>query len=212
MTNTISPQTRARIDSLLREIAAGQHMDADTIDELRAHMEEKLLDYMRGEIPVSEDDAFVLVREHFGKPEVIRAMYQETRRRFSPQLFIRWFGAAVVALFMVTELERWLTLFVKWVVKSSWDSIQNPELLAYHAMYFLDSALDMLMICVGAIALFMVLRSWRSAEEQGENHVVSTVTVMAIGCADSMRLVSCVHSRAIRNSFTWNGPFPVTSI
>jgi hypothetical protein len=51
MTDTISPETRARIDSFLREIAAGQHPDSDTVEELRAHMEEKLVDYMSGKIP-----------------------------------------------------------------------------------------------------------------------------------------------------------------
>lgn len=167
MTDDIRPEIHARIDALLREITSVHLLENDTRDELQAHMVEKFLDYKQGVEPVTDDDAFVLMREHFGKPEVIRAMYHDTPRRFAPALFIRWFGAAALALIMVTEVERWLTLFVKWVVRSSWSGMQNPSLLAYNAMYMFDLELDVMMILVGAVVLFLVLRSWRKVEEQG---------------------------------------------
>ena len=40
-------------------------------------MEDKLTGYLDGSEKVSEEDAFILVREHFGDPANIKNLYQE---------------------------------------------------------------------------------------------------------------------------------------
>ena len=87
MADEISEAARGKIEALLHDITAGHDIDDDARDELRSHMEEKFLDYKQCTEPISDDDAMLLVRKHFGKPEVIVAMYQETRERVTPMLF-----------------------------------------------------------------------------------------------------------------------------
>ena len=116
MTESISPKTQTRIDSLLREIAAGQHIDADTIDELRVHMEEKYLAYMTGAETITEDDAMLLMREHFGKPEVIRACFEEHRERVTPMLFFRWFSAAAIMFVVCMIIQTMLQVEIAQII------------------------------------------------------------------------------------------------
>lgn len=112
MTDNINPEIRERIDALLDEVAAGFDLDNDTREELRAHMMEKFQDYKSGAEPVSDDDAFVLVREHFGKPEIIRTCFQEHRERVTPTLFFRWFSAAAItcSMFIIVQAMLQTTL------------------------------------------------------------------------------------------------------
>lgn len=167
MTDAISPATQRRIDALLREIAAGHHLDDDVCEELRGHMTEKLLDYMQGAEPLTEDDAFVLVREHFGDPAVIKTLFRETRHRFSPVLFGRWLGAAVIAITGVSLLDEWLRALIRLLFIGVWNSSDTPSELPRSTVAFMMQTPEWLMYLFGTLLLFAVLRFWRRSEEQG---------------------------------------------
>ncbi len=76
MSSDINPQIQAEICSFCNRISADYLLDAEIREELRGHMEDKLVAYMNGDERLSEQDAFILVREHFGAPAVVEELLQ----------------------------------------------------------------------------------------------------------------------------------------
>lgn len=77
MDDALKPETSARIDELCRKITVAHTLDDEIQEELRDHIEDRLLDYLRGEEALSQDEAFILVREHFGDPANLKAQLQD---------------------------------------------------------------------------------------------------------------------------------------
>lgn len=77
MTHSISPRIQEEIYFLCSQISITNSLDPEVAEELKGHMEDKLLAYMDGEEQLTEQDAFILVREHFGDPMVIEGLLQE---------------------------------------------------------------------------------------------------------------------------------------
>ncbi|MBN1291766.1 MAG: hypothetical protein JXB48_07990 [Candidatus Latescibacteria bacterium] len=77
MSDPISPEIRDNIDRLCRQVSVSHNLDDEIRKELRSHMEDKFRNYLIGNEQLTEDDAFILVREHFGNPSVIKALYQD---------------------------------------------------------------------------------------------------------------------------------------
>jgi hypothetical protein len=81
--------SRRKINSLSHELFGRLHLDEDTRAELSAHLEEKLAGYMSGQIPISEEDALILVRAHFGDArQIARRLRREQWRAqfFTPTI------------------------------------------------------------------------------------------------------------------------------
>jgi len=76
MSITIKGETLEKIRALCSTISVAPHVDKDLRDELFTHLEEKLLGYITGEIKLTEEDAFILVREHFGKMPPVKKLLQ----------------------------------------------------------------------------------------------------------------------------------------
>src|SRR5437762_2498695 len=74
------PQSSAgKIRSLCDELARHYRLDDTTRDELRGHLEDKLAAYLSGEQRISEEDALLLVRAHFGDAaQVARRLKRES--------------------------------------------------------------------------------------------------------------------------------------
>src|SRR4051794_26230096 len=69
-----------KIRALCRELASKHRLDDATRDELSAHMEDKLLGYLSGEVKITEADALHLVSVHFGDAaRVARDLSREDR-------------------------------------------------------------------------------------------------------------------------------------
>ena len=77
MVESLRPKTQDQVRTLCRKISVAHDLDPEIQDELYGHMEDKLLAYLNGEEPVTEDDAFILVREHFGDPAVLKGLLQD---------------------------------------------------------------------------------------------------------------------------------------
>lgn len=73
LTPTISEQAR----SLCEQISVAHNLDDDIQEELFTHIEDKMLGYLSGEVPLTEDDAFILVREHFGDIATIKSLLHD---------------------------------------------------------------------------------------------------------------------------------------
>ena len=72
MDNSITPETQQHIRALCDDIATAESLTEDLHDELYTHIEEKILGYLSGEETLSEADAFLLAREHFGDRATMR--------------------------------------------------------------------------------------------------------------------------------------------
>ncbi|MBN2311677.1 MAG: hypothetical protein JXR94_22050 [Candidatus Hydrogenedentes bacterium] len=77
MDDRVSSETRKQIQALCRKISVAHHLDAEIQEELSGHMEDKLAAYLDGEEALSEQDAFILVREHFGDPAALKGLLQD---------------------------------------------------------------------------------------------------------------------------------------
>ena len=76
MSDPISPKIQDKIDQLCRQVSVSNNLDDEIRRELQSHIEDKFRNYLIGNEQLTEDDAFILVREHFGNPSVIKKMYQ----------------------------------------------------------------------------------------------------------------------------------------
>ncbi|MDX9975743.1 MAG: hypothetical protein RBU21_22370 [FCB group bacterium] len=76
MDKQVDPAVQERVRALCRQITVAHDFDAEIQEELYGHMEDKLLAYLAGEEKLSPDDAFILVREHFGNPEALQEVLQ----------------------------------------------------------------------------------------------------------------------------------------
>ena len=66
MADRLSPKTEAALRELAREIGQARGLGEDAQEELFGHLEDKTLGYLSGEDGISEADAVLLTREHFG--------------------------------------------------------------------------------------------------------------------------------------------------
>jgi hypothetical protein len=66
MEHELTPDAREAIDRLSYEIAMKRHLDFDGRKEITGHIEDKVLGYLNAEETLTEDDALLLAREHFG--------------------------------------------------------------------------------------------------------------------------------------------------
>ena len=81
MPDSISPQTEEKIRQFCQKISIACGLDYEIQEELYGHFEDRVLGYLAGEERLTEEDAFVLVREHFGSPENIKELMKIAHRR-----------------------------------------------------------------------------------------------------------------------------------
>ena len=117
MADELGSETRADMRSLCKKISVAHKLDAEIQEELYAHMEDKLIAYLDGEERIAEKDAFILVREHFGKASVVKGLMQDAHacvslaRRLGAALVVT-IGVSVVGLCLVSALLQWSPLLV----------------------------------------------------------------------------------------------------
>jgi hypothetical protein len=89
MSKNLSPETAGRIRDLCRKISVAHDLDDEIQRELYSHLEDKLLGYLRGEEKITEDDALILVKEHFGEFASLKGLLREVH---APRRCIAWAG------------------------------------------------------------------------------------------------------------------------
>ena len=75
MRDSVSPDIQAKLSALCKQVSVAHDLDPDIQKELYGHMEDKLLAYVNREEPLTDEDALILVREHFGDPAVIKDLF-----------------------------------------------------------------------------------------------------------------------------------------
>ncbi len=97
MSDLPSNETREKISVLCKKISVAHNLDEEIRKELFTHMEDKLLAYLKGDEKLTEDDAFILMSEHFGDPVVIKDLYQEVEAVATRMSLARKIGAVLIA-------------------------------------------------------------------------------------------------------------------
>ncbi len=73
----LEPALEEEARALCAQITVAHDLDPEIQEELYGHVEDKILGYLSGEVPVTGDDAIILVREHFGDARVIKSLLQD---------------------------------------------------------------------------------------------------------------------------------------
>ena len=109
MDNSLTPETQQRIRSLCGEIAVAHDIDPGLREELCGHVEDKMLAYLSGEEAVSEADALLLAREHFGDQARLKALLSKVHCAESAESLWRRMaagGIVILGAFLVLSLLR----------------------------------------------------------------------------------------------------------
>lgn len=77
MSDLFNQKTAEKIRALCGRISVANNLDEEIQKELYSHLEEKLLAYLSGRERVTEEDAFILVKEHFGDPENLKGLLKD---------------------------------------------------------------------------------------------------------------------------------------
>ncbi len=110
MDQSLNENIKCKARDLARKITVAHDLDPEIQEELYGHIEDKLLAYMSGEERISDEDAFILVREHFGDAKVLRSMFAEVHEAAATLALGRVIGAACVITLAVTWLRTLLAL------------------------------------------------------------------------------------------------------
>ena len=97
MADRLSPDTCTAIRALCKKISVAHHLDAEIQEELYDHMEDKLIAYLDGQEALTEEDAVILVREHFGDPSAIKGLLQDVHAYEADVSLARRLAAALIA-------------------------------------------------------------------------------------------------------------------
>jgi hypothetical protein len=177
MDKRLSPESEAALRKLAREIGGRRRLNDDVLEELYGHLEDKTLGYLSGEESLSEPDAVLLTREHFGNPgafpelgvkaEPFRSRVSLPRRLAAVAILTMTAGIAFAALKLAIAYSLDASAAV---------GLFDPRNLAG----------IWLILALKVAAVYLVLRGWNARERQGrrvwyETYAPSALVLMLCG-------------------------------
>jgi hypothetical protein len=170
MHNEPNPETQNAMQDLCKKISVAHDLDDEIQSELYTHMEDKLLAYLNREETLSEQDAFLLVREHFGKPSAVKGLMQDAHQHEADVSLGRRLAAVliltaslnIICYALASAILQW------WPATHSWSG--TAALLAVTS--FLTAAIP-----------WIFLRRWQRQLEAGQTPWFITLRPMhLLGC------------------------------
>lgn len=164
MEHELSEQTRRRIADHCRRIAVAQSLDPEIQRELAGHMEDKILGYLSGEERLSEEDAFVIARERFGDPALIKELLGDVHAGPAAASL----GRRALALALMMNLYTLLAFGLHTAILFVFNSFNPPPRLQAAMHGYLH---PFLMIAIsGAFywALYRKLKWWKAELAEGQ--------------------------------------------
>jgi hypothetical protein len=152
-----------RLRALCRQITVAEEIDPEIQEELMSHVEDRFQGYLHGKDPITEEDAFLLVREHFGNPAVVKELLQHTHVQESDLSLGRRLAAIAAVSLGCTAVLKVLTIFCSTALL--WVALRTePEsrLCAY-----LWTAWSFILACALTPVLWFVVYRWRQGIDQG---------------------------------------------
>ncbi len=161
MDNPLNESTQQKARELANSITVAHDLDPEIQEELYGHIEDKLLAYRRGEEAITDEDALILVREHFGNTKTLRNLLQEVHMEAVQVTLLRKLSAlAIVTLglgVMTRTMYNVLVGLAAFLVTDGGRS--NVFLFEVFFAYF---------VAVAGLAGFLVLLGrWKRAEHGG---------------------------------------------
>ncbi len=148
MVDELAPDTNEKMRALCKKISVAHDLDAEIQEELYSHIEDKLLAYLNGEEILAEEDAFILVREHFGDPSTLKGLLQDAHAFEAQVSLARRLAAAMIVTGGVIVTYSYLTMAVFQV----WPAL--PEIGGYHAFIAVYAPVYVLLPC-------LLMRHWQ---------------------------------------------------
>lgn len=177
----LTPEIRKRIDRLCQDIASSHDLDPEVSAELAGHLEDKFLAYINEEESLTEADAFVLVREHFGDPARIKSLLRSVHR-FEAGAGLARRLCAVAAVQLVFLSVTALMFAIVWSVATWLLFMQFGSRL----VLVLFPVVTTLTAFIGTCIFWRVLRNWRQRMLRGESlwfHRWSGLQLTVLMCA-----------------------------
>ncbi|MBX3177945.1 MAG: hypothetical protein KF886_11325 [Candidatus Hydrogenedentes bacterium] len=108
MNTPLNDDTQQKARELARQITVAHDLDPEIQEELYGHIEDKLLAYKSGEERVSDEDAFILVREHFGNTATLKGLFQDVHRGMVERSMLRRLLVAAITTLIYVQGVAWL--------------------------------------------------------------------------------------------------------
>lgn len=160
----LSLNAQDRLQALCKTISVAYDLDPEIQKELFGHLEDKALAYLQGEESLSEDDAVVLVREHFGDPGTLKSLLRAVHRRESQNALLRRLGAALTLFLALGTLGKLIHLAADFGVTVLTTVYNAPISISFSAVYP-----GILMTgVVTTVLLWAVLLRWQRRLDSGK--------------------------------------------
>lgn len=197
---SISSDIQEEMKKLCRKATAAHDLKPEVSEELYGHLEDKLLGYLSGQERVTEADAMILVREHFGKPEELKRMLEALRDEDTVPLSRRIVSAAVATMAIHVACAC-IVPFLKLGISRLAINVgyRDAILLAFPPA----------LVSIGAVAvLCIVLQRWQRTLDQGGSPWFVRWSIPAIGgLVAGMLVVSAIIRIAVIPVSVWSAGY-----
>jgi hypothetical protein len=155
MSENLPPHISKKLRALCWKIIEAHHLDEHARDELFLRMEKKLNEYISGKEILTEEEAFILVQEHFGKPEQIRELLERVHGMETQISLVRRIGTLLAATLGVGVLINVVVYMIHFPFNFLFGiRLEQPWLPGY------------LYIMLNPVILYIILKRWRITEER----------------------------------------------
>jgi len=206
MAEPLNPITQEQMRALCKKISVAYDLDPEIRDELYGYMENKLLAYLNGEETVTEADAFILVREHFGDPAALKGLMQDVHTREVHVNLARRLAAAFAATMIAMSSYSIFMCFaslgyMNWI---RWQGESNSGNAIFAVVYSL-------MLLGAAFLLYRILYYWHHRSDAGARlwfvrwrpHFIAALLVFVYVLQKSIPFVNVAHLLSISPEIGW---------
>jgi hypothetical protein len=166
MADSVRPETQARLSKLCKQISVAHDLDPEIQKELYGHMEDKLLAYLNGKEPLTDDDALILVREHFGDPAVVKDLFRRVHSWESHVTVARRLAAVFILEFALLAPVHMFHMAASGLGMLWLGSGRESELLFFSPRVILPW---MALYGLAIVVTWLILRGWQQAIERHES-------------------------------------------
>ncbi len=171
--SSISEAMADKISRFCDTITKSYDLDTDIREELCGHIEDRLLEYQDEHTTLSEEDAFVLVREHFGDPAEVRKLLGAVHGDQAKGSFLRRL-AAVFAATIVLETVMLLSMGGIDLMATSIDhiffgfvrDIFGQRFMPFFSLSFIVNTAGLLF---APLIFFFMIRHWQKRIDKGQD-------------------------------------------
>jgi len=172
MHNRLTPDTEKRIQALCNEITGTYDSDDELRQEMRDHIEDKVLAYLDGKQVLSEADALILAEAHFGNRKKTRSLLRRIQGPRIPASMCRWIAAAAIATLAVGGVMRVASMTVLLLISALWPpylkEIGREAGAMFTALYFYGTIWpNLAAVIITPVVTWWVLFRWKRQLRNG---------------------------------------------